>query len=87
MRNTETEVVNKAVEQINKFEADYGGTEILKPLDSIFKNIKEHSFVFVLTDGEVDDTDQVINIVKKNNKKFTTHSFGVGDSVDTKLVN
>jgi len=41
----------------------------------------------VLTDGEVDDTDQVINIVKKNNKIFTTHSFGVGDSVDTKLVN
>ena len=45
-------------EEISMFEADYGGTQIREPLDSIFttKLSKEYKKrIFILTDGGVWD--------------------------------
>jgi len=50
--------ITKALEKIKNFTADYGGTEIFKPLESIFKSksktsLKKH--VYLLTDGSIDN--------------------------------
>ena len=70
---------------VKGIQADMGGTEILNPLDYVYKRNRErgsfiHKFiygdlsaeekleqnVFLLTDGEVSNTQQVINLVKAN---------------------
>ena len=48
-----------AVEEVSKFEADLGGTEIYKPLAQIFNRGKPAdcttSHIFLLTDGAISD--------------------------------
>jgi len=79
------------MEKIKYFSADMGGTEIYQPLDSIFKltsqpNEKSYdSHIYLLTDGEVGDTQSIINLVKKNCgpiQKTYLHTFGVGNGAD-----
>ena len=51
-----------ASKYISGFEANYGGTEILKPLDVIFKQINakknkaSKTHIYLLTDGAVNNT-------------------------------
>ena len=51
------ENLRKAVEQVSKFKADLGGTEIYKPLAQIFNREKPAgcitSHIFLLTDGKI----------------------------------
>lgn len=53
-----------ALEKVDSFEADLGGTEIYSPLDLIFKQIKvcnkKYVNIYLLTDGCVDDKEGVI---------------------------
>ncbi|XP_055344229.1 von Willebrand factor A domain-containing protein 5A-like [Paramacrobiotus metropolitanus] len=70
--------------------ANLGGTEILEPLKKIFATAPVSGFsrqLFVLTDGEVFNTEEVINIVKKNASSSRVFSFGIGDSCSRSLVN
>lgn len=44
-----------------------GGTELLAPLEWIFRNKTDFEFprqVFVLTDGQISNTEEVLNLVK-----------------------
>ncbi|XP_060569595.1 von Willebrand factor A domain-containing protein 5A-like isoform X2 [Ruditapes philippinarum] len=71
--------------------ADMGGTEILQPLEHVFnKNpIPSHPRrVFVLTDGQVDNTDAVIGLVRKESINTSTRVFtlGIGHGVSTALI-
>ena len=72
--------LKKATDLTKSMEADLGGTEILSPLEWVFSqdHVKGHSRqLFLLTDGEVGNTDQVINIVQKNssNTRYNLLSF------------
>lgn len=61
--------LKKATDLAKSMQADLGGTEILSPLQLVFSqgHVKGHPRqLFLLTDGEVRNTDQVINIVQKN---------------------
>ena len=42
--------------------------------------------VYLLTDGQVSNTDKVVQLIRDNNSKFTVYSVGVGSSVSTELV-
>merc|ERR1719361_2536498 len=42
--------------------------------------------VFLLTDGEVSNTQDVINLVKKHSSKNRIFSFGIGQGVSSELV-
>ena len=64
------ETMEKATRFAEKMQADFGGTELLAPLQSIFKQKSQSSGlprqVFILTDGSVSNTDSVISEVRKN---------------------
>lgn len=66
-----------------------GGTEIWQPLDHIFRNkgssdLQRH--VYLLTDGCVSNTDEVVSLISKNSNEFSLHAFGIGGGVSTDLI-
>ena len=83
--------VQNTINLINNLEADLGGTNINKPLEDIYKdyiydNIKLSKNIFLLTDGEVENRDECINIINKNSNKFRFHSLGIGNDFDKELI-
>ncbi|XP_020008953.2 von Willebrand factor A domain-containing protein 5A isoform X1 [Castor canadensis] len=81
--------MEEAVERVKLMSADLGGTEILTPLQDIYRgpSIPGHPLqVFVFTDGEVTDTFSVIKEVKFNSKKHRCFSFGIGEGASTSLI-
>ncbi|XP_016532214.1 von Willebrand factor A domain-containing protein 5A-like [Poecilia formosa] len=71
-------------------EADLGGTEILQPLKHIYSQAcipKHPRQVFVFTDGEVGNTKEVTDLVKKNAGSHRCFSFGIGEGASSALIN
>ena len=66
-----------------------GGTEILAPLsisvESLSLNSKE-TRIFLLTDGQVSDRENVINKAKTGSDKIRVHTFGIGSGCDKYMV-
>ena len=64
------ETMEKATQFAQMMEANFGGTELLAPLQYIFKQPSKSSGlprqVFILTDGSVSNTSSVISEVRKN---------------------
>ena len=64
------ETMEKATRFAERMQADFGGTELLAPLQFIFKQKLQSSVlprqVFILTDGSVSNTNSVISEVRKN---------------------
>lgn len=88
--------VKKALSEIDKFDADMGGTEIYNPMLEIFKlqadrvNSKIQTLIYLLTDGEVSNTEAVLNLVKANCTSYKSrvklNTFGIGSGADEQLV-
>lgn len=60
--------VKKARNLIEGMNADFGGTEIFQPLESAFKcalNPNEKNRVFLLTDGQVSNSEKIYDLIKK----------------------
>lgn len=72
-------------------DADLGGTHLSEALEWIYCNlIKRNSInsqqLFVLTDGQVSNTDEVHEIVEGHRHWCEVHSFGIGSGVCRDLV-
>ncbi|XP_023576950.1 von Willebrand factor A domain-containing protein 5A isoform X2 [Octodon degus] len=83
------ETMEAAVARVKVLQANLGGTEILAPLQKIFRGspIPGHPLqLFVFTDGEVADTFSVIKEVKFNSTKHRCFSFGIGEGASTSLI-
>ena len=85
------ENVDNIIKTIKELTANLGGTNISKPLDEIFRNecyskINLSRNIFLLTDGEVFDREQCINLISNNSKKFRVHAMGLGNSFDEILI-
>ena len=79
----------KAIALANNLEADLGGTEIYPVLQDIFttkqKGIGTRQ-VFILTDGEVSDTDLVLSCAKEHRDLNRLFTLGIGKGADAGLV-
>ncbi|XP_036977036.1 von Willebrand factor A domain-containing protein 5A-like isoform X4 [Acanthopagrus latus] len=82
--------MEEALKKVTDMKADLGGTEILKPLQHIHSQPcipNQPRQVFVFTDGEVGNTKEVINLVKKNSGSHRCFSFGIGEGASSALIN
>ena len=81
--------LQQAIDLQKTMDSDMGGTEILEPLKSIYSNSCKQGYprqIFLLTDGEVGNTDDVVSLVRKNNGNTRVFTFGIGDGVSTSLI-
>ncbi|KAJ8311075.1 hypothetical protein KUTeg_011375 [Tegillarca granosa] len=81
--------LNKAKKHQKSIQANMGGTEILQPLQYVYSVDVQPTYsrqVFLLTDGEVSNTDVVIALVKRNAHTTRVFSFGIGSGASTSLV-
>eukprot|EP01102_Stenamoeba_stenopodia_P008144 TRINITY_DN2315_c0_g3_i1.p1 TRINITY_DN2315_c0_g3~~TRINITY_DN2315_c0_g3_i1.p1 ORF type:complete len:851 (-),score=154.13 TRINITY_DN2315_c0_g3_i1:33-2585(-) len=85
--------ISTAAAAVSKMTANLGGTEILRPLQFVYDDLNlnnpSHVQIFVLTDGEVSNTEDVLREVAKNHKNnasWRLFTIGVGDSVSHALV-
>ncbi len=68
---------------------DLGGTELLRPLQSVLQAPLEAGRtrqVFVLTDGEVSNTSQVIEEVRRYTDRARVFALGLGHGASHELV-
>ncbi|XP_029964258.1 von Willebrand factor A domain-containing protein 5A-like isoform X2 [Salarias fasciatus] len=82
--------MEEALKVVEKMKADLGGTEILEALQDIYKQPcipKQPRQLFIFTDGEVDNTKQVLDLVKKNSGSHRCFSFGIGEGASSALIN
>jgi len=66
-----------------------GGTNIYEPLLSIFNQPLFEGLprnIYLLTDGAVSNTADVVSLISKHNSHARVHTFGIGDGVSTELI-
>ena len=74
------------INALERFEANFGGTNILAPLqlsygiESNYTGTQLKKRVFILTDGQVKDAQDVIQAAK--NPAANVHTFGIGSGCD-----
>ena len=84
--------INKTIEMIDNLTAKLGGTDIYSPLKDIFDSYKIYDKInlpkniFLLTDGEIENKKETLELIEKNNSKFTIYSIGIGNSFDKDLI-
>lgn len=76
---------NRALYYVGKMEANLVETNLISPLESILKN-PNISLIFVITDGEVSNSDQILNLVSQHCRNKRIFSIGVGYGADVGLV-
>jgi len=79
----------EATKHVQGLEADLGGTEILPALQHVLGAERRHGLprqVFVLTDGEVSNTDAVIALARQHAGDTRVFTFGIGAGASHHLV-
>ncbi|XP_031150777.2 von Willebrand factor A domain-containing protein 5A-like [Sander lucioperca] len=82
--------MEEALKKVNTMGGDLEGTEILTPLEHIYSQpciSSQPRQLFVFTDGEVRNTKEVINLVKRNSGSHRCFSFGIGKAASSALIN
>ena len=86
------ENVKNIINIINSLKANLGGTNISSPLreiynsDNVYSKINLSKNILILTDGEVDNRNECINLIAANSNKFRIHSIGIGNYFDKILI-
>ena len=83
------ETLDQALKEIEKYDADMGGTELFRPLERIykFKAINEYPRkIFLLTDGCVYNTKQITNLILQNASHTNVYSLGIGNGCSSELI-
>ncbi|XP_030043485.1 von Willebrand factor A domain-containing protein 5A isoform X2 [Microcaecilia unicolor] len=81
--------MDSALEKVKMMSADLGGTEILEPLKYIYSTAGKSGHprqLFVFTDGDVGNTNQVIAEVTRNADNHRCFVFGIGEGASTALI-
>jgi hypothetical protein len=81
--------IEKALNLAREMKSDLKGTDLSAPLLHLFAQppkVPGSRQVFVLTDGEVDDTDEVIEIARRSSARNRCFTIGIGKGADAGLV-
>ncbi|KAM7150674.1 von Willebrand factor A domain-containing protein 5A-like isoform 4-T4 [Macrochelys suwanniensis] len=79
----------ESLQRVQKLQANLGGTEILAPLQAIYRSPCRDGHprqLFVFTDGDVGNTQNVIAEVQRHQGAHRCFSFGIGEGASTALV-
>jgi Ca-activated chloride channel family protein len=79
----------EATKHVERLEADLGGTEILPALEHVLDAERHPGLprqLFVLTDGEVSNTDAVIGLARQHAADTRVFTFGIGAGASHHLV-
>ena len=76
--------IKNLMKTIKTLKADKGGTQLYNPLNDIYNNkiYKEYNMkknIILLTDGELDDKEKVINLIGSKSDEFIFNSLGIGE--------
>jgi len=73
---------------VRRFQADLQGTNLLDPLKWVMEkdSVFNERYIIVVTDGHVNNTEEVISFCDTRRKENTIYAFGVGPDADKKLV-
>ncbi|KAK4319875.1 hypothetical protein Pmani_009220 [Petrolisthes manimaculis] len=83
------ETLKEAVKLQETMKADMGGTEILKPLKSIYSNPPKPEYsrqILLISDGSVFNVSQVTELVARNSYDTRVFSVGIGQGASTSLI-
>lgn len=83
------QTLQEALQRVKLMRADLGGTEILQPLQHIYRQacIPEHPRqLFIFTDGEVWNTRELLDLVRAHSSSHRCFSFGIGEGASTALI-
>ena len=85
--------LKNAYKIINKLSSDLGGTDLSLPLNYIlklsysdYKDISLSKQIIVLTDGDINIGEDIIELIKLHNNEFLIHFIGIGNEVNKKLI-
>ncbi|XP_036440961.1 von Willebrand factor A domain-containing protein 5A-like [Colossoma macropomum] len=81
--------VELAVKKVEAMKADRVGTDILRPLEHIYK--RDHlpdqpKQVFLFTDGDVPNTKEILDLVRTHSRSHRCFTFGIGQFAGTALI-
>ncbi|XP_065421681.1 von Willebrand factor A domain-containing protein 5A-like [Chrysemys picta bellii] len=79
----------ESLQHVQQLQANMGGTEILAPLRAIYRSpcLDGHPRqLFVFTDGEVGNTQDIITEVQRHQGAHRCFSFGIGEGASTALI-
>lgn len=86
------ESLDKAVHHVGTFSDNYGGTEMVQPMQETFKNRLQGSNleVFLLTDGEIWDQDRLFELINDemaaSKGAIRVFTLGIGKDVSHSLI-
>ncbi|KAG1952441.1 von Willebrand factor A domain-containing protein 5A-like isoform X1 [Pimephales promelas] len=83
------DTMDQALKRVKEMKADLGGTEILQPLKHIYSqpcNPDHPRQLFIFTDGEVENTKEVLDLVKHHVHSHRCFSFGIGEGASSALI-
>ena len=84
--------ISQSMTIINNLKADLGGTDIYTPLKYVYDSHEVHDKInlprniFLLTDGEIDNKKQTLDLIYKNSSKYSIYSIGIGRNYDKDLI-
>ncbi len=79
--------LDEATEKIGRIHADLGGTEIMRPLEAALSvKRKMAASIMLLTDGEVGNEKEVIDLASKEHGDARIFTFGIGRGASEYLI-